>query len=249
MSDFNRRWCGDKNMKHLIIGLGEVGSALHVVLGCFGYDPNIEAFKDTPLEADVLHICYPYTPRFNKATQEYIAICNPSTIVIHSTVPIGTTRQFGERAVHSPVRGQHPNLAASLNVFTKYIGAVDQNKGKQVKAFLEQKGIPCKVCSSPETTEALKLLDTTYYGMNIAFMKRVLEFCKQEGLDFEEVYTHPNKTYNTGYKEMGKEYVVRPVLKAEEGKIGGHCIIPNSLLLLGKPKFKDVVNLILNIGN
>jgi len=50
-------------------------------------------------------------------------------------------------------------------------------------------------------------------------------------LQYDEVYTHPNNTYNEGYEELGMPNVRRPVLYPPEGKIGGHCIAPNFELL------------------
>ena len=47
-----------------------------------------------------------------------------------------------------------------------------------------------------------------------------------------QVYTWANETYNQGYKELGKENVIRPVLFPPKGEIGGHCVVPNFNLRL-----------------
>ena len=44
-----------------------------------------------------------------------------------------------------------------------------------------------------------------------------------------------NTSYNEGYKKLGKNNVVRPVLYPTE-KIGGHCVVPNAKIL------KDYMN-------
>ena len=59
----------------------------------------------------------------------------------------------------------------------------------------------------------------------------VNEVCTNYEYDFETVYTKPNKTYNDGYKKLGMEHVIRPVLSPPEGVILGHCIVPNFDLL------------------
>ena len=60
-------------------------------------------------------------------------------------------------------------------------------------------------------------------------IKKVI--CKKNKIDFGEAYTQWNETYNQGYKKLGMNYVIRPVLKHIPGKIGGHCIISNCEIL------------------
>jgi hypothetical protein len=67
--------------------------------------------------------------------------------------------------------------------------------------------------------------------MCIAFHAEINSLCDEMGLGFEEVMTEWNQEYNEGYKKLGMDHVVRPVLNPPEGSIGGHCIIPNAKLL------------------
>lgn len=217
-----------KQQKHLIIGAGEVGSALFKVL-----KPYFNIFlrdKDSNLNGkfDVLHICYPPVENFINITKYYIKKYNPKLVIIHSTIPVGTTRKISKIAVHSPIRGVHPNLDKGIKTFVKYFGG---KKAKEAAKIFSEIGIKTQVFKKPETTELLKILDTTYYGWNIIFAKEVKRICDKMKLNFEEVYTIANRDYNEGYKKLGKPNVVRPVLKAMPGKIGGHCIIPNCDLL------------------
>ena len=46
-----------------------------------------------------------------------------------------------------------------------------------------------------------------------------------------------NKTYNEGYKKIGKKNVIRPVLYPPKGGITGHCVIPNAKIL--RKRFKS----------
>jgi UDP-N-acetyl-D-mannosaminuronate dehydrogenase len=96
-------------------------------------------------------------------------------------------------------------------------------------------GIKSHICKDSKTTEYAKLLDTTYYGMCIAFHSDVAQLCENEDVDFDEVMTLYNQSYNKGYITLGKENVVRPVLYPTK-KIGGHCVVPNALIL------KDYMN-------
>ena len=110
----------------------------------------------------------------------------------------------------------------------KYFGG---KKAKEAAKFFTRIGVKTAIFEKSETTELAKILDTTYYGWNVVFVKEVKRLCDFLNLDFEEVYTAPNKDYNEGYKKLGKSNVVRPVLKPVQGKIGGHCLIPNCDLL------------------
>ncbi len=215
-------------MTHLIIGKGEVGSALFEILSSH-YESKIRD-KGNSREGhfDVLHIAYPYVENFIETTKRYIQEYAPSLVVIHSTVPVGTAQAIGDRAVSSPIRGTHPNLVEGIKRFVKYFGGP---KAKEAAKIFQDIGVQIKTFEKAETTELAKLLDTTYYAWNIIFAKEVKRICEKMNLDFDEVYTIPNRDYNEGYKKLGKPNVIRPVLQPAPGPIGGHCIIPNAELL------------------
>ncbi len=217
-----------KNRTHLIVGAGEVGVALKEVLGG-RWSVEIRDVEGGPKGSfGVLHICFPPGKGFVRAAKNYVRQYHPEIVVVHSTVPVGTTRKIGQNAVHSPIRGVHPHLAKGILTFEKYFGGA---RALEAAADFEAAGVKTKTFPKPETTELLKILDTTYYGWNIVFAKEAKRICDELGLDFEEVYTEPNSDYNRGYRELGMPQVVRPVLKAMPGKIGGHCVIPNTKLL------------------
>lgn len=211
-------------MTHLVIGLGEVGRAIKEVLSEKYVVSGIDKVDVTMGKFDFLHVCFPYSKNFKIAVKGYMKdyLQEGGSVVIHSTVPLGTSRKLG--AVHSPVRGVHPNLKEGILTFTKYFGG----EGADIAAAVFV-GVGCtvKVYEKQEITEAIKLWDTTYYGWNIVFNKELKAWCDEKGLDFEEVYIHANTDYNVGYTKLGRPDVVRPVLKYMEGKIGGHCVIPN----------------------
>lgn len=213
---------------HLIVGFGEVGESLYEVLRK-KYAVSVRDKEKGPEgRFDVLHIAYPWSSFFVRDARAYIKQYRPSLIVIHSTVPVGTTRKISSRAVHSPIRGVHPNLAKGIKVFVKYFGGSNAKRAAMIFSYL---GVPTHVFSKPETTELMKILDTTYYGWNIVFAKEANKICKRLGLSFDEVYTHANFTYNEAYTKLGMSRVARPVLRYVRGEIGGHCVIPNTHLL------------------
>lgn len=210
-------------MVPLIIGHGEVGSALHKVLGKAMYvDGHSETWDGN--RVDVCHICIPYTDDFNKTIFTYAGICD--LMIVHSSVPVGTCDPLG--VVHSPIRGVHPNLAGGIRTFVKYFGGKNAEKAARIFRRL---GIKTRVFKEARTTEALKLWDTTQYGKLIMLEKEIYKWCKDHDIDFDTIYTQANKDYNEGYRKLGRPEVVRPYLKHIEGPIGGHCVLPNAKLL------------------
>lgn len=214
-------------MKHLVIGLGEVGSAVQKVLECDGYD--VSGALPPSEQYDTLHICFPFSEGFVGYTKAYIETFKPSLVVVHSTVPVGTCDKEGW--VHSPIRGVHPNLELGVRTFTKYFGSEDASRANLAATPFRDKGINCFYCPSASESEALKLWDTTQYGIQIMLEKYIHQWCEENGLDAEIIYAHANRTYNLGYTRLGMEHVVRPFLAHMDGPIGGHCVIPNAKLL------------------
>ena len=212
-----------------ILGFGEVGQAI----AKFYKNPKIKDLKrDDGLEkVEILHICIPWSKNFIKIVREEIKKIKPKLTIIHSTIAPGTTKIIGGMIVHSPVRGMHPNLYQSIRIFVKYIGADSKKAGQMARKHLEKMGIKTKVFRPSIATEALKLWDTTQYGWLIVLNKEIKKWCDKKGLNFEEIYTEANKSYNDGYRKLGRPEVVRPYLKYMLGKIGGHCVISNCHLL------------------
>ena len=220
-------------MKSLIIGAGEVGTALFKILR-EKYEVYIwDKIGNFPSKVDILHICFPYSGDFIGDVKDYVEIYRPKYTVVHSTVPVGTCRQI--QAFHSPVRGMHPELKNHLRVFPKYLAPPD----KSLKRYFEGVGIPIKMVDRTETTEFLKIWDTAQYGISIWLEKWAFQFCEENNLDFKIAYTHANESYNEGYSKLGRKDVVRPILKHREGPIGGHCVVPNCKLL--KSPFTNLI--------
>lgn len=211
--------------RQLVVGTGQIGKAVLAVLECHGYDvadgeyPYQEPF-------DVLHICFSYSDTFEEDVRHYQELTGAKLTIIHSTVPIGVSTRLG--AVHSPVRGKHPDLEQSIRTFTKFFGGPQAEEAAQI---FRKKGITCVTTPKSETTEALKLFDTEQYHLNILAEKAIYKYCTDHGLDFDVVYTQANRTYNEGYEVMGMPHFKKYVLDHVEGPIGGHCVTENSKLL------------------
>lgn len=219
-------------MRHLVIGMGEVGKAVLEVLKVKNIAEGIDKGETAdPNAYGMLHICIPCTDplEFVDIVGDYYQkYATPNAIiVIHSSVPLGTTELLGENAVHSPIRGVHPHLFEGVMTFVKYFGG---KRAMEAAEPFAKSGVKTHVYDDPRNTEYGKLMDTTQYGHMLLIEKQIYEDCRNKGLDFDIVYTDFNETYNQGYKELGMGHVQRPVLKHMEGKIGGHCVRENARL-------------------
>ena len=230
-----------------ILGFGEIGKAVAKFYGSAD-SPQVkikDLNRDDGLkDIEVLHVCIPWSEKFVQIVKDEIKKTKPGLTIIHSTVAPGATKKIIDglpRAcrgvVHSPVRGIHPYLFKGIKTFVKYIGADNKEAGKLAQKHLESLGIKTKVFFPSVTTEIGKLLDTTYYGLCIAWHGEMKNICDKFGIDLEEAVTDFNKTYNEGYKKLGKLNVSRPVLYPPEKSIGGHCVISNAEIL--KKYFKS----------
>jgi len=241
------------NKKIGILGYGEVGQAI----ARFYRKPLIKDLKrnDGLKGVEILHVCFSWSDNFIKIVKKEIKEIKPKLIIIHSTVAPGTTKKIisglprvCQKVVHSPIRGIHPYLYQGVKTFVKYIGADNKKAGEMAKKHLESLGIKTRVFYPSLTTEIGKLLDTSYYGLVIAWHGEMAEICKKYGVAFEKTVVDFNKTYNEGYQKLGKKNVIRPVLFPPKGKIGGHCILPNAKILKKHFKNSKGLDLILKYG-
>ncbi len=210
-------------MKHLVIGHGEVGTAVAELLACDWTDVISRGTWRLTAQYDTLHICFPYSFEFAAHVEDYRRMFHPRHVVVHSTVPVGTCEALG--AIHSPVRGVHPHMVAGLRTFVKYFGGPEA-----LEVAVHWPG-PCCILRDARTCEALKLWDTTQYGVHIRLMQEIHRWCAENGVEFEAVYRHANRTYNVGFEQLGRIDVMRPWLTYEGKDIGGHCVKQNAELL------------------
>lgn len=217
--------------RNLIIGLGEVGTAIRKVFGNAEtryYDNKQDKFPQNISDIEYMHICFPYSKTFIDDVQTYQATFHPKYTIIHSSVPVGTTVQVHTKTVHAPIRGLHPDLEKGIRTFAMFIGG---GYGSEVADYFRRAGLKIILVDNSEATEAGKLFDTEYYKVCIEFAKRVKEYCNEYELNFHEVYTLFNDTYNKGYLSLHRPEFVRPVLQPIMTPIGGHCVENNSKLL------------------
>ena len=231
-------------VKVLVLGLGIVGKAIYDIIfesskyEVYGYDINpkvsINKLDEIPRSIDILHICYPCFNKsdFIKTTVDYVSRFKPNLVIIHSTIPPGTTEEIymltNVDIVHSPVRGIHRKMKEHLRFWIKWIGAINENAAKKAKEHLESLGFKVKVVLNPRITELAKILETTYRALLITFWHEVHRMCKYFNVDLIKIAEFIGEVH-----EVLKD---RPIYWPDV--IGGHCLIPNTKLLLSEYRSK-----------
>ena len=228
----------------LVIGLGEVGRPLFELLkesGSFivhGYDLDEAKMsqvgqhkKDLPEKADVMHVCIPCANqrKFVSTVANYAKQFKPKLVIINSTVMPGTTEEVSKHCeclvAHSPVRGEHKSLKHmkwELKRWTKYIGGVDAKSAEAASKHFQELGLKTKVLKSSLESELAKLFETTYRAWMIACFQEMHRISRHFDACFDDIVDFIEDTHRLRFD--------RPVMFP--GVIGGHCIIPNTELLL-----------------
>ena len=217
-------------MKVLVLGgKGAVGKAL-----VDAYEPLVDTHVlDVDARPDVvgydfMHVAIPwqvgdFVNKVREAQKDFKA----RRLIIHSTVPVGTTRQFGESACHSPILGQHDDLGSSLTKFTKWYGPVKVDDSLKFKEHLELPGITAQSLGRPEDTEFAKLACLRRFLHDLAYYQEMDQIARKL-LVPKSVLANWTRAYNAGY--AGTQFV-RPNLRFPEGKVGGKCVLQGATML------------------
>lgn len=255
-------------MKIKILGYGEVGQSIHKLLRditpnreqlkIYAQDIN-DKFEDT--DFNFILVCIPYSDKFVQILLEEQKYCKK--MIVFSTVPIGTLVNV-PNCCHIPIEGRHPNLKESLKAWKFYVGLNEAKYLNSYRMFLElymnKKGNNVVIVDGTRITEALKLLSTLNYGVNIEFARYVNDILTMRNYGLWSDYTN---SYNELYKYLYGGYLVEKTKGSKEfedmrkagfetlnnikrynlmppiGDIGGHCVRENAKML--DSIFSDIV--------
>ncbi len=241
----------------LIIGLGEIGHTLFTLykekkseFEVYGIDLDqakmaelCQSKDKMPKKVDILQVALPCgnPEKFAEVVADYALQYQPKLVVNNSTVPPGTTLKVADKChcpvVHSPSRGVHvtaQHMVWEMKRWPKYIGGATPQAGKLAKAHFEKLGLQVKVLLSCRETELAKVFETTYRAWMITCFQEMHRISRAFGADFNEAVDFLEDTH--------RQRLDRPVMFP--GVIGGHCLIPNTELLL-KSYDSDMLRLIL----
>lgn len=149
------------------------------------------------------------------------------TVIYETTLPVGTTRRFAatlaERSglalgadlyvAFSPERVYSGRILADLRAYPKIVGGVDGPSGARAKVFYEQAlpGVPIEEVPNAEAAELVKLAETTYRDINIAFANELARYASERGIEIDRVIDLANT--------QPFSHIHRP-----GAGVGGHCI-------------------------
>jgi UDP-N-acetyl-D-mannosaminuronate dehydrogenase len=110
-------------------------------------------------------------------------------------------------------------MVDELLTYVKFVAGTDQQATAQVQEYFRAAGMKSETMSTPEALELAKLLETTYFGVLIAWAQEMNRFAEVVNADYLEV--------GKFFREIG--YL--PGVLFQPGYIGGHCVMPNIGLL------------------
>ncbi len=156
-------------------------------------------------------------------------------VVFETTLPVGTTSGryapiLRESApdvyvAFSPERVFSGRVFADLEAYPKIVGGVDEGSTVRAVAFYESV-LSAEVwpVASSEEAEMVKLAETTYRDLNIAYANELARICDELGLDVVDVIR--------GANSQPFSHIHSPGIG-----VGGHCIphYPHLLLSAGVP--------------
>jgi UDP-N-acetyl-D-mannosaminuronate dehydrogenase len=228
----------------LVVGLGEIGRTLFELLKgtnhftVYGLDIDEAKMRAThqeqsklPQKIETIHVCLPCKnqDRFVATVASYAKQFKPDLLIVNSTVPPGTTKKVQQGCnclvAHSPARGVHKSpehMIWEMKRWTKYVGGADAKAAEAARKHFEKMGLKVKVLKSCAETELAKLFETTYRAWMIACFQEMHRIAQAFEADFDEVVDFLEDTHRVRLD--------RPIMFP--GFIGGHCLIPNTELLL-----------------
>lgn len=228
--------------KILVIGLGEVGTAIFDLLQesgkfqVYGLDLDKTKMKATkqkalPTSTDIIHVCLPCKDqtKFAEIVANYARRFKPKLLIIESTVPPGTTMNVSNHCAclvaHSPLRGVHKSsehMKWELKRWKKYVGGATSEAAKVADRHYRKLGLKTKILHSCRETELAKLFETTYRAWMITCFQEMHRIARHFEARFDEVADFLADTHRVRLD--------RPIMFPDV--IGRHCVIPNVELLL-----------------
>lgn len=149
------------------------------------------------------------------------------TVIYETTLPVGTTHRFAERlaaasglgigtqlfVAFSPERVYSGRILADLQTYPKIVGGVDPASGVRAREFYERvlTGVDVVEVANAEAAELVKLAETTYRDINIAYANELARYADRRGIDVDEVIALANTQPFSHIHAPGVG-------------VGGHCI-------------------------
>ncbi len=219
-----------ENKTILVIGLGEIGKPLyHLIKKVYQktIGKDIQPV-DINSQIGIMHICVPFknSSSFVEIVNDYAIKYSPEVIVVNSTVVPGTTEAIEKTtnipSIFSPIRGKHTRMESELLFYTKFVSGENVSAVQRISEHFISIGMKTEIIKKAASLELAKLLETTYFGLLIAWAQEMDRFAGDIKGDYGEIV------------KFFQEISYLPPVVFQPGFIGGHCIMPNIEILKSK---------------
>lgn len=248
-----------------IIGYGFVGKAvgqLSAIRDLAIYDLNNDKYKSVEQKikaynADIIFINVPTNLKDGRLDTSILKEClfaylahnveRKSTVIIKSTVPVGTCRDMSKK-LHIDEIVFNPEFLTERTAMEDFINekelylAGPNKHTERVKKLYSQfyeyhKNHSLEIFQTEkwEEIELLKLARNTFYSLKVSYCNYLYNFCEVNGVD----YSHFREHFSRG-EWVGQQHTFVP---GPDGKFGygGKCLPKDSTELLNSFKKKDIM--------
>tara|TARA_R100000388_G_C7243092_1_gene162966 strand:+ start:1506 stop:2330 length:825 start_codon:yes stop_codon:yes gene_type:complete len=248
-----------------VVGFGFVGKAvsqISTIRSLDIYDPNNEDYNsvDQKIRAyncDIIFINVPTNLKNGRLDLSILNEClfsyrahnlnKNSTIVIKSTVPVGTCRDLSkkhniESLVFNPeFLSERTAMEDFINEKELYLAGEKRHTEKVKELYVEfykkcENGeLQIFETESWEEIELLKLARNTFYGLKVSYCNNIYNLCKSKNIDYDKFRKHFSRGIWVGDQHT---HVPGP-----DGKFGygGKCLPKDSTELLNFCKKQGII--------
>jgi hypothetical protein len=223
-----------------IIGGGSVGSTLFAYIKAQVptftleiHDPLLQQQAHLD-KGTIFHITVPYLSYdqyYDMIVKLFGQIPKKSLVIIHSTLNPKLIRELCNYdqfdLYYNPIRVPENDMATRIGEHVWYFANIHKQDSFRMKGYLDLLRVTYKEFPDAAALAYGKLLETTQFGMQIAFVQMIKRICDEQGWDFDTAYTHYQElsNYRRDYSSENKYYIPRPIFVPN--KIGGKCVMQN----------------------
>jgi UDPglucose 6-dehydrogenase len=217
---------------------GMVGSAVYKYFKehgfeTYGYSLSQQEEKEQTLKADCIFVCVPTpfdwdTNSFNGRIVEAVVneIPDGATIVIKSTVPIGTTERLQalnptKKLLFNPeFLSESTAYADFLNPDRQYVGYTKESYGVSLAVLNILPESAFGITLPSKEAELLKYINNLHGFLSVIEANHYYDVCQKEGLDYERVINASHASKWVG-APMGRQY--HKIFHKGYRGVGGAC--------------------------
>jgi hypothetical protein len=237
-------------MNIAIIGFGKVGKAIYNLIRprlthderIDKLDPALTLTSTLKKEEyyDVIHVTIPFLSKdqYRQAMYSYASLGDDATMwIIHSTLDPNVLTDINPQGhrFYSPIRNRERQMTEEMEVMPWLIAPLILHNfnflRNPMKDYLQEIGVEYVWYTDAYALAYGKLMETTWFGMEIAFCQMMQIVCQDNDWNFDEAYTHYVQESRIGkdYRMEPVQYIPRSVFVPNV--IEGTCVMQNIKLV------------------